>query len=270
VDPTRGVLFEFGEPAPGAWRVRRNQQLIGRTVSAAERRRLAREFRHRWGVGYQLPDRIQSLFADGAGRVYLLTELKSLHVFDVRGQPLARYHYNWDEHFLAREAAGLREAERLEGPVIYVDFDGRIYTQQVHWEAQDAQGRFPQTLNVYEWSPRVRRVFSAPLPESGCVVGVDGRGAVYYLEFERRRVYRIGREGESRLVFSPREHYADWVRREREAWLAEHPERREAADRYPGMGPRVGHVCHVDREGHLYLTLVGAKEFRIDRIRLDP
>jgi hypothetical protein len=252
-DRTGRVALQFGEP--------RLDDKWAKPVSPQVKRALTKRYHHLWGTAYRFGSaRIQGLWADRKGRVYVLTEYPSLHVFADDGKPLAVFDFIPNDKLTFEGDLG-----DLGGEPLFVDFDGRIYTYNV-------QNKW---VEVWTWEPRLQKVRTATVPESGCVVGVDKEENIYYMSFFRDRIYRLSPDGKAEMVFEPKKHYQEWVEVERKVWVSRQPQKAQEyalqqwkEGKGSNVGPRTGHVCHVDKEGNLYLTLVGADYFRIDKISL--
>jgi hypothetical protein len=241
--------------------------------SIAVKRLLTSRYKHRWGRAYRFDlAKILGLWTDGKGRVYLLTEHHILHVFASDGKPLAVFDFAPDDKVtFAGDRGSLGSGVASSSTPMFVDSDGHIYTNT--WAREKITGALVGgcRLKVWAWEPEVREVFGAWVPEAGVAVGKDASDNIYYSSAER--VYKLSRNQPPRVVFEPKRFYESWIRAERKSWIASLPQelRRYYEDRGDlksnwNNGPHVGHIAHVDKEGNLYVTLVGAKDFRIDRI----
>lgn len=287
------LILQFGEPRP--------EDKWVKPVTPEVKRLLAKRYHHRWGAAYRFGNaKIHGLWVDCKGRVYVLTEYPSLHIFDSHGNPLAVFDIDTDDSVTFKGDMG-----NLRGGIpTFVDKRGGVYTIRSTVEQHEI-GRRTHTfvrhwVEVWEWEKGVKEVFSAEVPESGCVVGVDGKGNVYFSSFRNERIYQICKRGRVQKIFEPRCWFrrflrAEWkklfaqdpkFREEMEqnwqAWeterkrrIAENPSLREGLQYYRdvfeyalvrGRGPRVGHVAHVDKEGNLYLTLVTVADFQIVKV----
>ncbi|MCS7192121.1 MAG: hypothetical protein NZ937_03950 [Armatimonadetes bacterium] len=301
------VMLQFGE-------LSENQ---AEPVTPELKHLLTKRYHHLWGSAYRFGDaKIQGLWVDRKGRVYVLTEYPSLHVFCSDGKPLVVFDADTSDKMTFQGDLGNLEG----GTPSFVDWEGRIYTVRIKverqrsmigkifyfmkhwvkgWEWEKEVTRY--WVEVWEWEKEVKKVFSIEVPEVGCVVGVDGQDAIYFSSFGNKRVYQINRFGRVSKIFEPHRWYQNLLRKEWEilfsqdpklkekierkwqAWEAERKQRilenpslkrelRSYRDIYEyammsyGGGPRVGHIAHVDREGNLYLTLVTARHFRIDKV----
>lgn len=298
------LIFQFGQPPSTFW-----LKKINSTRSREVQNFLRKRYRHLFGKAYQFGNaQLFGLWIDRKGRLYVLTEYPSLHIFDANGNPLGVFNFESGVTFE-------RERRDLEGAVQFVDLDGRIYTytlelagkikvlrfrwkgwKELPWEVLEEEvwvGR----IEVWEWSPKVRKVRRLTPPENGCVVGVDIQENIYWMSFDQERVYRIKPNGKTQKIFEPRRFYRGEIVNEWEKVFRKESGKREkleierwrkiaemeqveprpkrlikfCRDLYEyameyGDGPRTGHIAYVDKEGNLYITLVTATHFRIDKI----
>ncbi|MCS7192852.1 MAG: hypothetical protein NZ937_07725, partial [Armatimonadetes bacterium] len=137
-----------------------------------------------WGEEYRFIDRIHGLWVDRKGRVYVLSALPSLHIFDSHGSPLAVFDIHTDDTVTFQGDLGNLEG----GTPSFVDWKGRIYTVRTKvemlrsmigkifyfmrhwvkgWEWEKEVTR--HWVEVWEWEKEVKKVFSIEVPEVGCV-----------------------------------------------------------------------------------------------------
>ncbi len=298
------LIFQFGEPEPRSWLKKIKLARYRRALSY-----LKKKYHHLFGKSYQFgSSQIFGLWVDYKGRLYILTEYPSLHIFDTNGKSLLVFNFESDITFKG-------ERRDMDGVVNFVDMGGRIYTRVLEfigrfkilrfrwkgwkefpWE-WDEQEVYKGWIEVWEWEPEVRKVQRMPTIGNGCIVGVDKWKNVYW-SLGKERIYRIEPDGKIKKVFEPRRFYRKEMINEWEKVFEREPNRRSnletarwqyiarmerweprpirlirlySRDLYEyaiehGNGPRVGHIAYVDKDGNLYITLVTATHFRIDKI----
>ncbi|MEP6755035.1 MAG: hypothetical protein ABJA67_06020 [Chthonomonadales bacterium] len=266
IDRTGKVLFEFGQSL---------NRKGSRQVSASLRSKWTKLYHHRWGKKYEL-DSVDDILTDDEGRVYLIIEDQSLHIFSPAGKPVVAYALQRGDvgQIISQDYYTIGDGRRkaFHGRLQFIDHAGQIYTSDfvLNKSNTDIVG-----YDIYRWNwlKDMKSELLGTVKDAGCVVGTDDRGNVYYSTFPKHVVLRIAPGGVVTEVFNPVQHYAKWIADERKKWLAgmspsAYKRTLPYLAKHYNMGPRVGHICKVDASGRLYVTLVGAKEFRVDRITL--
>lgn len=297
-------IFQFGEPEPTLWlkRVKFNQYRKALNF-------LKKRYNHLFGRSYQFgPSQIFGLWVDYKARLYVLTEYPSLHIFDANGKSLLVFNFEPDVNFE-------KERRDIKGRVNFVDTNGYIYIhvletkrlRKLHlkwkgwtklpweWAEEDV---YKGWIEVWQWEPKVQKIKRLPAIESGCVIGVDKRGNIYWMNYPEEAVYQISPDGKVQKIFEPYRFYRKKMIREWEKVFSKDPVKRKRleAERWKfieglehsiprpereiklyrrdlyayavrhGDGPKIGHIAYVDKEGNLYITLITATHFRIDKI----